>query len=140
MRYLALDLGDKRTGLAVGDDELRLASPLRVIERPIAQMERLLDDIARAIDEHKPDALVVGLPLNMDDTEGPRARLVRDVAARIEARTSLAVHFQDERLTSSAADWDMSQSGLTHGQKKQRRDSLAAAAILRDFLDRPSIG
>ncbi len=136
MRYLALDLGDKRTGLAVGDDEVRLASPLKTIERPIAPGEQLLDEVARAVDDHKPDAIVLGLPLNMDDTEGPRAKIVRSFAAKLAARTGLAVHFQDERLTSDAADWDMAQSGLTRGQKKQRRDGLAAAAILRDFLAR----
>jgi putative Holliday junction resolvase len=134
MVYLAIDLGDKRTGLAVGDDETRFASPLRTIERPIAQAEQLLDDIAKAVREHKADALIIGLPLNMDDTEGPRAKLVRSFGARIAAHTGLPVHLQDERLTSDAADWDMSRSGLTRGQKKQRRDALAAAAILRDYL------
>lgn len=134
MVYLAIDLGDKRTGLAVGDDETRLVSPLRVVERPLAQRSQLLDDLAHAVAEYKPDALVLGLPINMDDTEGPRAKLVREFAAELGARTGLLVHLRDERLTSDAADWDMAQSGLTRGQKKQRRDALAAAAILRDFL------
>lgn len=134
MVYLAIDLGDKRTGLAVGDDETRLASPLRVIERPLTQRGALLDDIAGVVEEYRAGALVLGLPINMDDSEGPRAKLVRDFAAELGARTGLAVHLRDERLTSDAADWDMAQSGLTRGQKKQRRDGLAAAAILRDFL------
>lgn len=131
MRFLAIDLGDKRTGLAVGDDDLRIPSPLRVIER---SGEALLDDIARAISDHNPDALVMGLPLNMDGTEGPRAKIVRAFAERLASRTHLPVHFHDERLSSDAADWQMAGAGLTRGQKKQRRDALAAAAILRDFL------
>lgn len=140
MRYLAIDLGDKRTGLAVGDEEVRLASPLRTIERPMAQRDLLLTDLARVIEDHKPDALVLGLPINMDGTEGPRAKIVREFARSLEQHSRLRVEFQDERLTSDAADWDMSQSGLTRGQKKQRRDALAAAAILRDFLERRAIG
>lgn len=134
MRYLALDLGDKRTGVAVGDDETGIVSPVRVIERASSQESLLLDDLAREVEAHKPGALVVGLPLNMDDTEGPQAKKVRGLAERAAARVGLPLHLHDERLTSEAADWTMNQSGLTHGQKKARRDALAAAEILRDFL------
>ncbi|MCC6678705.1 MAG: Holliday junction resolvase RuvX [Phycisphaerales bacterium] len=140
MRYLCIDLGDKRTGIAVGDAITRLATPAEVLEVPIDLNggEALLAAIAKAIEEQiGPGAgeLVFGLPLNMDDTEGPRAKIVRAFAARVAERTRRVVHFHDERLSSASADWTMSQSGLTHKQKKQRRDALAAAAILRDFLD-----
>ncbi|TVQ30454.1 MAG: Holliday junction resolvase RuvX [Phycisphaeraceae bacterium] len=138
MRFLAIDLGDKRTGLAHGDDESGLVSPGRQIEKPINPGAELLDAIANAIDDYGPDALVVGLPLNMDGTEGPRAKLVRAFAARISERTNLPIHFQDERLTTASADWTMARSGMTRKQKKARRDALAAAAILRDFLDQRS--
>jgi putative Holliday junction resolvase len=138
VRYLSIDLGDKRTGLAVGDDITRLATPVEIIELPREQHDgrALLDAIARAIDEHlgPADQLVLGLPLNMDDTEGPRARLVRAFAVRLAERTGRTIHLHDERLSSVQADWDMGQSGLTHKQKKARRDALAAAAVLRDFL------
>ncbi len=136
MRYLAVDLGDKRTGLAVGDDASGLVSPAGMIEKPIKPGEELLAGIDGAIDEFGPDALVFGLPLNMDDSEGPRAKLVRVFAARVAERTGLVVEFQDERLTSAEANWSMARSGMTRGQKKNRRDALAAAAILRDFLER----
>jgi len=135
MRYLAIDLGDRRTGLAVGDDATGLASPAGVIEKPIEPGEELLAAIERAAREYGPDELVMGLPLNMDDTEGPRAKLVRAFASRVEGRTGLVVRFQDERLTSAEADWSMARSGMTRGQKKSRRDALAAAAILRDYLE-----
>lgn len=141
MRYVAVDLGDKRTGLAVGDTVTGLASPLGVLEVPIAQRggEALLEALAAAVGEQigARDAgeLVVGLPINMDGTEGQRAKLVRTFAARLGTRTGRAVHFQDERLTSAAADWTMARSGLTRGQKKAKRDALAAATILRDFLE-----
>jgi putative holliday junction resolvase len=141
MRYIAIDLGDKRTGLAVGDAETRLVTPLSVLESPISVRagEQLLDDLAQAIGEqvspHAAAELVVGLPLNMDGTEGPRAKLVREFAARIEKKTGRTVRFQDERLTSAEADWGMARSGMTRGEKKAKRDALAAGVVLRDFLE-----
>lgn len=136
MRYLCIDLGDKRTGLAVGDVFTRLVSPAGVLEVPRERRDGqdLLDALVKEVVKHAPGALVVGLPMNMDGTEGPRAKLVRTVADRIAKATKLDVHFQDERLTSADADWTMARSGLTHGQKKARRDALAAMAILKDFL------
>jgi putative Holliday junction resolvase len=156
VRYIAVDLGDKRTGLAVGDSVTRVVMPLDVIEVPIGVRDgaALAEALARVIEDHlgqapplqssppaaraphpSPGELVVGLPLNMDGTEGPRAKIVRAFAARLGARTRRAVRFQDERLTSAAADWSMARSGLTRGEKKDRRDALAAAVILRDFLE-----
>jgi putative holliday junction resolvase len=146
MRYLAVDLGDARTGLAVGDDLTRIVSPLDVVECPTALCggEALLDLIVKALDRvASPRAaceIVVGLPMNMDGTEGPRAKIVRAFADRLAARTGRRVHLQDERLTSSDADWSMARSGLTRKEKKQRRDALAAAAILRDFLGAGNAG
>ncbi|MCA9293130.1 MAG: Holliday junction resolvase RuvX [Phycisphaerales bacterium] len=133
MRILAVDLGDKRTGLAVGDDATRIASPIGKLEGP--PDERMAQRIAGAAREHEADVIVLGLPINMDDTEGPRAKLVRTFGDMLAARTSARVDYFDERLTSAEADWQMAQSGLTHKQKKERRDTLAAAAILRGYLD-----
>lgn len=142
MRYLAIDLGDKRTGLALGDSITRIATPHEVLEVPITNKDgnALLDALVRAIHEAvgrpSPDTtLVFGLPLNMDDTEGPAAKKVRAFAARLAERAPYQVLFHDERLTTAQADWIMAQSGLTHGQKKARRDAIAAAEILKSFLD-----
>ncbi len=141
-RYLCLDLGDKRTGVAVGDTVLRIASPVTVLEVGVQEHagDALLEAIARVCEEQlgRDGELVVGLPLNMDGTEGARAKMVRALAARIEARTKRAVTYRDERLSSVAADWTMAQSGLTHKQKKQRRDALAAANILQGMLNENS--
>ncbi len=140
LRYIAIDLGDKRTGLAIGDAITRLVTPLAVLESPVTirDGEQLLDDLEKAIAEQVgPRAaaeLVVGLPINMCGSEGQRAKIVRTLAARIAKRTGRRVHFQDERLTSAQADWSMAQSGMTHKDKKNRRDALAAAVILQDFL------
>ena len=115
-RYLAVDLGDKRTGIATGDDATTLVSPLTVLEIP------------------RGDALADALPLHMDGTEGDRVRVARAFGAALATRIDVAIHYQDERLTSHAADRQMAQSGRTHKQKKAIRDALAAAEILRDYL------
>lgn len=138
LRYLAIDLGDRRTGFAVGDDVTGLVQPAGATETPIehAGGMSLEREIERAIDDYlnRGDELVFGLPINMDGSEGVRAKRVRAMAERVASRTGRRVHFQDERLTSADADWQMARTGLTHGQKKTRRDALAAATILRDFL------
>lgn len=138
VRFLCIDLGDKRTGLAVGDDVTMLASAVGVLEVPRERDggRALLDAIAKAVEEHlgPRDELVLGLPLNMDDSEGPRAKMVREFAAKLGERAGRAVHLYDERLSSVQADWAMGRTGMTHKQKKQKRDALAAAAILREFL------
>lgn len=149
-RFLCIDLGDKRTGLAISDDQTRVCSPLDVLEVPItdrsgeALLEALIQTMNEQFSPHATVEIIVGLPLNMDDaSEGPRAKLVRSFADRLSAKLNppRPIHFQDERLSSVDADWQMSQSGLTHKQKKHRRDALAAAAILRDYLaSRPSNG
>ena len=135
MRFLAIDLGDKRTGLALADDQTRIASPLSVIDVPADRRDALIDALDDAAHKHEADALVIGLPLNMDGTEGPRAAVVRDLAGAIAARIHLPLHLHDERLSSADADWSMARTGMTHKQKKARRDALAAAAILKDFLE-----
>jgi putative Holliday junction resolvase len=132
MRYLCLDLGDKRTGVAAGDDETGVAAPVGVLQVPLG--DRLLTAVLDAVEAHGPDAIVLGLPLNMDDTEGPRARLVREFGRQLAAHTDRPVHYQDERLTSHAAEGQLAGSGRTHKEKKELRDALAAAEILRDFL------
>lgn len=140
MRFLAIDLGNKRTGLAVGDDQTNLVTPLHAVECPagLCGGEALLDLLAKAADDAVGLAsrfeLVVGLPLNMDGSEGPRAAIARDFARRIGQRLDRTVHLHDERLTTADADWSMARTGLTRGQKKERRDALAAASLLRDFL------
>ncbi|MGA1056981.1 MAG: Holliday junction resolvase RuvX [Phycisphaerales bacterium] len=135
MRYLAVDLGGKRTGLAVGDDLTRIASPVDVLEIPPGP--RLVEAILRAIAEHGPDALVIGLPLNMDGSEGEAAKQVRAFGDLLAKAASLPIEFHDERLTSRAAELDL--AGLyTRKGKKRRLDAVAAARILSGFLARES--
>jgi putative Holliday junction resolvase len=132
VRYLAIDLGGKRTGLAAGDSITGLVQPLKVVAMPMG--DALLAALAREIDEVGPNTVVVGLPLNMDGTEGPAATSVRAFAERLAARAGVPLRFQDERLTSFAAEGRLDRSGRTHKEKRELRDALAAAEILEDFL------
>lgn len=132
MRYLGIDIGARRTGFAVGETELGMVQPLRVVEHP--HEDAMLEGVDELVSEHAPDALVIGLPLNMDDTEGPAAKNARRLAGVLEERTGLPVHLQDERLTSFEADARMARSGRTHAEKKRVRDAIAAAALLEDYL------
>ena len=129
MRYLALDLGTKRTGVAVGDDETGSAMPVAVVDTP--DEAALLAAVTIQIDDHGPDAIIVGLPVNMDGSEGKPALETRALAERIAAHTTLPVHVQDERLTSDAARRKMAETGPVRGR---RDDAIAAAIILEEYL------
>lgn len=132
MRYLAIDPGQRRVGFAVGDDETRIVTPLKVVT--IANTDQLLKEVARVFAEHAPDAIVVGLPLNMDGTEGPGARDARKLAKKLADTHAVRAHLVDERLSTHEANEHLTESGVTRQRKKERRDALAAAAILRRFL------
>ncbi len=132
MRYLAIDHGEKRTGMAVGSDTTGIVSPIGVIVTT-SDSERMRQ-IALAIAEHGIDEIVLGLPLNMDGSEGSAAQRVKGLKGFIEQRHGIPVRLMDERLTTFAADEQMAGKKLTRGRKKELRDALAAAAILRDFL------
>ena len=134
MRILAVDLGDVRTGLAAGEDLTGTVQPLEVIvER---DPEQRFEKIVSATDAFGPDLVLVGLPINMDDTEGPRAVAARAFGTELAARTGLPVEFHDERLSSFEADEKLKGSGLTHKGKKKIQDAVAAANILEDWLRR----
>jgi putative Holliday junction resolvase len=131
MRYLAIDYGAKRTGLAVCDANERVASPLSVLQGQRDLVER----IAQVVEAEEIEAIVVGWPLNMDGSEGPQAQEVRAFAERMRKRVGVPVVFQDERLSSFGAEEKLRETGLSKAKRRQRRDALAAAEILRAFLD-----
>ncbi len=135
MRFLCFDIGDKRTGVASGDDDLGIAGPLDVIHSH--SREDLAVKIAAFIESENIRQIVIGLPLNMDGTEGPRAKIVRGITDDVVQRVDCTIHFHDERQSTQAANKKMAQSGLTHAQKKARRDAIAATVILQEFLDLP---
>lgn len=132
-RWLAIDHGTRRIGIAVSDPGGAIASPLEVLEAtdPAAVAPR----VAALAEEYGADGVVVGWPLNMDDTEGPQGVVARHFAGVLATRTGLDVRLWDERL--SSADADEKLRGLfTRKKKKARQDAVAAASILQDFLNR----
>ncbi len=131
MRYLAIDHGEKRTGLAVCDALETLASPLVVI----ADKAQFIDRIVKTVEDEKIDAIVIGLPLNMDDSEGGRAKQVRQFAHELASRIDIDITFFDERLSSFDAEKKLAGLNLTRKKKKKHLDAVAAASILQSFLD-----
>lgn len=132
MRYLAIDYGAKRTGLAVCDAAETIASPYGVLQG----QKDLARQIGQVVASENIDAIVLGLPLNMDDSEGPQARKVRAFAKDLQSQVHVPIHFQDERLSSFGAEQKLEEIGLSKGKKRERLDALAAAEILEAFLER----
>lgn len=132
MRFLGIDHGTRRIGLAVGD-ELGFASPAAALTQvdPTARWEALLTQVR----ERRIDELVVGYPLNMNDSVGPKAREVAAFAERLRAATGLTVHLVDERLTSHEAEASLPKHQLRDMRASGIVDSRAAAIILQDYLN-----
>lgn len=129
--WLAIDYGSQRIGVAVGNMQTGIASPLEVI--PAQPLRQALQKITTLASEYSVAGIVVGWPLNMDDTEGPQGKLVRQVARELSQVCRLDVRLWDERLSSFQADQELA-GMFTRKKKKQRQDAHAAAAILKDFI------
>ena len=136
MRYLAIDYGQKRTGLAICDREEMLASPFAVLDNP----KEVLAKISATVEKEEIEAIVVGLPLNMDDTQGAQAKQVLKFAEQLKSIVDVPIHFQDERLSSFAAEEKLSAAEFTRKKKKKRLDAVAAAEILQAFLEQKKAG
>jgi len=131
MRYLAIDYGAKRTGLAICDPAETVASPLTVIEG----QKDLLKKIVDVVKQENVEAIVLGLPLNMDNSVGPQAKLVFKFGRQLEKAVNIAVYFQDERLSSFGAGEKLAPADFSRKKKKKRLDAIAAAEILEAFLE-----
>jgi putative Holliday junction resolvase len=131
MRYLAIDYGVKHTGLAICDAAETVASPLTVIEG----QKDLLRKIKDVVEAENVEAIVLGLPLNMDDTVGSQAKLVFQFGEQLEKVLDIPVHFQDERLSTFGADEKLAAAELSIKKKKKHLDAIAAAEILEAFLE-----
>jgi putative Holliday junction resolvase len=131
MRYLAIDYGAKRTGLAICDAQETIASPFDVLNG----QKNLIERIGQIVAAEHVDAVVVGLPLNMDGSQGPQAQQVLAFAKRLGRHVPVPIHMQDERLSSFEAQEKVQTTGLSKAKQRQRLDALAAAEILRAFLD-----
>jgi putative Holliday junction resolvase len=134
VRYLGLDLGRATIGLALADDVLRTARALRTIRRtrPEADLAAVREE-ARAWEV---DRAILGLPLNMDGSEGPSARLARRFAPLLEDALGVPVELFDERLSTFEAEQRLRARGLSARDRKAHVDAEAAAVILQGWLDR----
>ena len=132
MVILAVDLGKARTGIAVCDKLEMIASPVTVINQ--RNREKLLTEIAKICGERKPEQLVVGLPKNMDNSEGESALNAREFASQLSELTGLPVDMQDERGTTITAHNFLNVTD-TRGQKRKAVvDAVAAVIILEDYM------
>lgn len=132
---LAFDFGEKRIGVAVGELETRLASPLGTIAEEAT--DKRFAAIAQLLNEWKPVKLVVGLPVHMDGGEHKLTQLARKFGNRLSGRFALPVEFADERLTSAIADDMLRDLGIKGRARKVPLDAVAAQQILQAWLDDP---
>ena len=131
---LAVDFGDTRTGLAVSDPSRLLASGIGYISP--GGIEKTADAVAEAAKEKRVAAVVVGLPVNMDGSEGSRAARCRKFASMVEERSGLPVAMFDERMTTMTATRYLNETGTRGKKRKGVIDTLSAQIILQNCLDR----
>jgi putative Holliday junction resolvase len=132
MKYLSIDYGDKRIGLAVCDPSETIVSPLKVLNNP----EHFVEETADLIEDEKIEAVVIGIPFNMDGTEGRQVKVVERFAEQLKKKITIPIFFQDERLSTFAAEQKLVDIELSKKKKRERIDAIAAAHILEEFLER----
>jgi putative Holliday junction resolvase len=131
MRYLAIDYGTKHTGLAICDPTETVVSPISVIEG----QKELLKKVVEVVEAEDVEAIVLGLPLNMDDSVGSQTKLVLRFAGELKEHLDIPVYFQDERLSTFSAEKKLASAEFRKSKKRKKRlDAIAAAEILEAFL------
>ena len=134
MRVLGIDLGTKRIGIAASDRSGTIASPLTVLQRCGSQGGDHRN-IAKIVIEEEAVAIVIGLPLNMDGSEGKAAQSARAEVERMATVVGVPVYVHDERLTTVAADRVMMEQNMNAQERRKVVDKWAAAVILQAWLD-----
>lgn len=130
---LSVDYGDARTGIAICDKNEILATPVTVIAQ--AYTPKLIKSICDIVTERKPEIIVVGLPVNMDSSEGGRAAKCREFASELETACGVKTVMRDERLTTVSAYGYLNQTDTRGKQRKDVVDAVAATIILQDYID-----
>lgn len=133
-KLLGLDLGTKTIGVAISDGMRLTATPLETIRRSkfTIDAERLLE----LISTNAAAGIVIGLPLNMDGSEGPRVQSTRAFVRNLSQKTSLPIAFWDERLSTAAVTRTLIEADVSRAKRREVVDKLAAAYILQGALDR----
>ncbi|MDP1975246.1 MAG: Holliday junction resolvase RuvX [Alphaproteobacteria bacterium] len=132
-RLLGFDLGEKTLGIALSDLDRMIATPLETLIKD--KFSKLLEEIQTIIQKHNIKGIVIGLPMNMNGSEGPRCESVRQFAKNIEPTIDLPLLFWDERLSTMAVSRIMIEADLTRKRQKQVVDKMAASYILQGALD-----
>ena len=136
MRILGLDFGSKTVGVAVSDGLLLTAQGVETIERKDEnKLRKTCARIEELIAEYEITEIVLGLPKNMNNTEGERVDKTKAFGEMLERRTGLPVHYWDERLTTVAAEQILMESGVRRENRKAVIDKVAAGLILQGYLD-----
>ena len=133
MRVLALDIGERRTGIACGDSTSRIALPISTLDT--AEILKNPSRLKAIADEHESELLLAGLPVSMDGEESRQAERVRALAETIAQALDLPLVFHDERLSSTEAKRYLREAGYTEREMRGKIDMLAATLILRAYLD-----
>lgn len=136
MRLMGLDFGSKTVGVAVSDLLGVTAQPIEIVRRDKEnQLRKTLQRIEELIKEYEISLIVLGLPKNMNDSEGERVEKTLEFMEMLKRRTGLEVELMDERLTTVQAETIMSLSGVKKKNYKEHVDELAAAIILQTYMD-----
>ncbi len=133
MRYLCLDLGRKRIGVAVSDETGLIATPVGTIQ--VSSREQVFKEILRHLEYQEAGRLIVGLPLQLNGQEGIESGRARAFAADLSRLTDIPIDFMDERLSSVEADRKMQDAGIKPQKRREKIDSHAAAIILQSYLE-----
>ncbi len=133
MRAMGLDVGTKTVGVAVADELGFTAQPLLVIRRSSLRVD--LAELVRLAEERNVDRYVLGLPLNMDGSEGPRALATRAFGDALAKASQLLIIYQDERLTTVAAERSLLEADVSRRKRREVIDQVAASLILQGWLD-----
>lgn len=134
MRVIGIDLGSKRIGVAVSDFTGSVASPLTVVHRGKSKRADH-DAIARIVREEEAEAIVVGLPLNMDGSRGSAAKAAVAEAEQISTVAGVPTHLHDERLTTVTAERALKEANMRAEDRRNVVDKIAAAVLLQSWLD-----
>ncbi len=132
-RLAALDLGDKTMGVALSDTRLRIATPLHTIMRKKTSWD--ISQLFQLLDQHAAMGLIVGMPYNMNGTEGERCQLTRRFVDHVLKARDMPLGLWDERLSTRSAMAGFQQAGLSFKKKEKLVDKVAAALILQSALD-----
>lgn len=136
MRIMGLDFGSKTVGVAISDPLLITAQGIEIIRRKEEnKLRQTLARIEDLIGEYEVEEIVLGMPKNMNATEGERVQLTLEFKEKLERRTGLQVNMWDERLTTVAADKAMMEAGIRREHRKDYVDMIAATLILQGYLD-----